>query len=139
MGANIFLQAHVNGGSQDIPTKDVLDCFAGFIAAQEDTFIELEFEEQESCTIFMDTTGPNIDNLMVSRPCSDDVLGPYLFRIMLLGNFVLFAPGLDSFIVSNEDVIGHMPEGMAEALGEARIASDLESFMKAYKQPLLPH
>jgi len=137
MGANIFLQAHVDGGSQEIPTKDVLDCFSGFIAAQEDTFIEVVFANDDSCTIFMDTTASTIDSLMVSRPCSEDVLGPCLFRVMKLGNFVLFAPGLDGFIASNEEVIGHMPDGMAEDLGEARIASDLASFMRALTEPLV--
>ena len=132
MGHSLHLQAHINGGSQEIPTKEVLACFSEFIAAQDDTAIYLEFSEEDSCTIYLCTTGPSIDHLTVSRPCGDDRLPECLFQVMQLGNFVFFEPGADRFIIPDEAVIQHMPEGMAEALGTAWIATDLDSFMKAY-------
>jgi hypothetical protein len=135
MGHDIFLQAHVQGGSQNIPTSEVLACFSRFITAKEDVSIELQFTEVDSCTIYLETTSPNIDNLMVSRPCGDRKLAECLFRVMQLGNFVLFEPDCDRFIVLRAEVIAHLPEGMAESLGEARVAPDIESFIEAYENP----
>jgi hypothetical protein len=132
MSHSLYLQAHINGGSQEIPTKEVLACFSEFIAAQDDSAIYLEFSPGDSCTIYLDTTSPSIEGLTVSRPCGDDRLPESLFRVMQLGNFVFFEPGGDRFIIPDEAVIQHMPEGMAEALGKAWIATDLDSFMEAY-------
>jgi len=132
MGHSIFLQAHSQGGSQNIPTSEVLACFSPFITAKEDAFIDLEFTETDSCTVFFDTTSPSINHLMVSRPCGDKQLYRCIFQVMKLGNFVLFEPSVDRFIVLREEVIAHLPEGMAEALGEARIAANWESFIEAY-------
>lgn len=135
MGHDIFLQAHVQGESQDIPTSNVLECFSQFITYKEDAFVDLQFTETDSCTIFFDTTSPSISSLMVSRPCGDERLARCLFRVMELGNFVLLEPGRDGFIVLRQEVIAHFPEGMAEALGEARIAPDIASFIEAYENP----
>ncbi len=135
MGHSIFLQAHFQGGSQNIPTSDVLACFSPFITARKDAWIDLQFTETDSCTIYFDTTSPSINHLMVSRPCGDKQLFCCLFQVMKLGNFVLFEPGVDRFIVLREEVIAHLPEGMAEALGKARVAPDIESFLEAYENP----
>lgn len=132
MGHSIFLQAHSQGGSQSIPTSEVLACFSKFITYREEAYIDLQFTETDSCTVFFDTTSPSISHLMVSRPCGDRGLAQCLFQVMTLGNFVLFEPGVDRFIVLREEVIAHLPEGMAEALGEARIAANWESFIEAY-------
>ena len=131
MGHEIFLQAHFQGGSQSIPTSDVLACFSPFITARKDAWMDLEFTETDSCTVYFDTTSPSISHLMVSRPCGDKQLFRCIFQVMKLGNFVLFEPGVDRFIC-REEVIPHLPEGMAEALGEARIAANWESFIEAY-------
>ncbi|MGO9572644.1 MAG: hypothetical protein ACLP5H_34440 [Desulfomonilaceae bacterium] len=136
MGHAIFLQSHIQGGSQNITTSKVLACFSQFITYREDALIRLQFTETDSCTIFFDTTNPSIDNLMVSRPCGDKRLFQCIFQVMKLGNFVLFEPGIDRFIVLREEVIAHLPEGMAEALGEARIAANIESFIEAYEKPV---
>jgi hypothetical protein len=135
MSHSIFLQALVEGGSENIPTSEVLACFSGFIYKKEDTFIDVEFGEDGSCKIFLDTTGTSVDGLMVSRPCAGEGLFRCLYCVMKLGNFVLFEPGANRFIVLREDVIGYLPEGMAESLGEARIAEDVESFLEAYFNP----
>ena len=116
MGHSIFLQAHFQGGSQNILTSEVLACFSQFITYREQSFIDLQFTETDSCTVFFDTTSPNIDHLTVSRPCGDRGLAQCLFQVMKLGDFVLFEPGVDRFIVLREEVIPHLPEGMAEAL-----------------------
>jgi len=135
MGHAIFLQAHFQGGSQNIPTSEVLACFSPFITAKEDAFIDLQFTDTDSCTIYFDTASPSIDHLMVSRPCGDRGLAQCLFQVMKLGNFVLFEPSVDRFLVLREEVIAHLPEGMAEALGKARIVDTIESFIKAYESP----
>jgi hypothetical protein len=135
MSHDIFLQAHMHGGSQKILTSEVLKCFSEFIAYKHPTYIDVEFTEEDSSTIFFKTTRKTITGMMVNRPCGDRGLARCLFRVMQLGNFVLFEGGAERFIVLREEVIPHLPEGMAEALGEARITPDIDSFIEAYENP----
>jgi hypothetical protein len=86
MGHEIFLQAHFQGGSQNIPTSDVLACFSPFITASKDAWIHLEFTETDSCTIYFDTTSPSISHSMVSRPCGDKQLFRCIFLVSCPAN-----------------------------------------------------
>ena len=135
MGRDVFLQAYIGGGSQEIATRDVLACFSDYVTHMNKTFVDVRFTGADSCTIFVDTTSPSIDTLMVSRPCRDARLAHCLFRVMRLGNFVLFEPGSDRFIALRDEVIEHLPEGMAEGLGELRATPDIESFIEAFGNP----
>ena len=111
--------------SQNIPTSEVLACFSPFITARRGMLDRPRITETESCTIYFDTTSQSINHLMVSRPCGDTQLFRCIFQVMKLGNFVLFEPGVDRIHwYCGKEVIAHLPEGMAEALGEARIAAN---------------
>jgi hypothetical protein len=135
MSHDVYIQAHLNGGSQYVQTSDILRCFSVFIADMDDRWIEVQFDEDASSTVFLDTKAPTECAILVNRPCGDRQLTRCLYCVMQLGNFVLFEPGVDRFIVLREETLAHLPEGMAEALGEAWIAPDVESFIDAYETP----
>lgn len=135
MSDDIFVQAHVKGDAQEIPTGDVLACFVPFIMHQEEDFIDLLFDEENTCTIFLDTNSPTVTDLLIERPCGDERLFECVYRVMQLGNFVLYQGEGERFIVLKEDTIAHLPEGMAEALGEAKIAPDQDSFLAELDRP----
>jgi hypothetical protein len=134
MSHDIFVQAHLNGGWQQIPTEEVLACFAPFIKQREDTFVDLEFDEYNSSTLYFEATRPTRTGFMLNRPCGDERLFECVFKVMHLGNFVLYEGGPERFIVLKEETIAHMPKDMVEALGEANITPDFESFMDAYRK-----
>ncbi len=135
MGHDIFIQAHLHGGDQKIPTEDILKCFSPFITERQDTFVELKFTDLDSSTIFLHTTSSHTTALMVSRPCGDDRLAEGLFQIMGLGNFALFQADCDVLIVLREETVSHLPEGMVESFARVRVAPDLESFIEAWEKP----
>lgn len=135
MGHDVFLQAHLYGGDQKIPTAEILKCFSPFIKERRDTYVDLALTEIDSCTVFLNTKSLHTTALIVSRPCGDDRLAEGLFEIMGLGNFALFQGSSDVLIVLREETVQHLPEGMVESFARVRVAPDLESFMEAWENP----
>ncbi|TDX00632.1 hypothetical protein [Dinghuibacter silviterrae] len=131
MSYEYFLQAHVKGAPQGIPTERILEVFKDYIVAKEETFIDLEFSEGNSCSIYLETEEPNNSGFMISRPCGDK-LGECLYAVMLLGNFVFFEPDGFQMIVVAPDVEAHLPEDMVASLGKPVVATDLKSFLELY-------
>ncbi len=124
-----FLQAHLNREPQNIPTINILEIFRDYIVEKGETYIDLEFDEGNSCTIYLDTDEPNNSGFMVSRPCSGR-LWECLYEVMLLGNFVFFEPGGLSMIIVNPEVERHLPTNMIESLGKPVVVQNRESFLK---------
>lgn len=131
MSLDIFLQAFHDGDPQDVPTPHILKCVGEFAANTDTDFVDLVFGPRDSCTLYFDTREPVVQGLTVNRPCGDRRLAKVLFEIMQLGNFVLFIPGEEPPIVTDEAAIGHLPEDMVEALGEPMVAATLEEFTRA--------
>jgi hypothetical protein len=131
MAYEYFLQAHLNGDPQGIPTECILTIFKDYIVTKDDTFIDLEFNEGNSCSIYLDTEEPYNSGVMISRPCGDK-LGECLYEVMLLGNFVFFEPDGIHVIIINPDVEVHLPKDMIESLGKPVIASGREAFLELY-------
>jgi len=132
MSYEYFLQAHLNQGFQPVSTERILEIFRQHITKQDDTYIDVEFDKDNSCTIFMNTVDATIDSLMVSRPCEDQQLGECLYEVMLLGNFVFYEPDGKQIITVNEATAAHIPSDMIEVLGQPAVANDKESFLELY-------
>lgn len=135
MSVDVFVQAFLNGQPQAVPTADVLACFEGFITKRHDSYFDVEFGPADSSTVFFDTTAPTTDGLMINRPCGDRRLSECLFRVMRLGNFIVFVPGEDAPWVLSEATVVHLPADMLECLGPPIVAPDLESFVLAFNSP----
>lgn len=132
MSYEYYLQAHLNQDCQQIPTESILAIFIDHIATKDETYIDLEFEEGNSCTIYMDTTSSTIDGLMISRPCDSRRLGECLYQVMLLGNFVFYEPDGKGPIVVNPETEAHLPFDMVESLGKLAISKSKEGFLELY-------
>lgn len=132
MSYEYFLQAHLNQDLQEIPTESILAIFKKYITAREDSYIDLEFEEGNSCTIYMDTTSSTITGFMISRPCYSRRLGECLYEVMLLGNFVFYEPEGKTPIITNPATEEHLPIDMVESLGNPTIGKSKESFLELY-------
>lgn len=131
MSYEYFLQAHLHQEAEKIPTESILSVFEPYIIAKDETSIDLEFDEINSCTIYLDTEEADNSGFMVSRPC-DDKLGECLYKVMLLGNFAFFEPDGKHIITVSPSVEAHLPMDLIETLGKPLVAASLEEFLKLY-------
>lgn len=132
MSYEYFLQAHIRQNSQSIPTESILSIFRDYTTSKDDTYIELQFDEENSCTIYIDTNDETVDHFMVSRPCYCRQLGECLYKVMLLGNFVFFEPDGKQPIIVNTETESHLPFNMCEVLGKPGVARSLDDFLELY-------
>ncbi|HEX6429004.1 MAG TPA: hypothetical protein VF008_15010 [Niastella sp.] len=132
MSYEYFLQAHLDQKSQEISTEKILLIFKDHIKEKDESYIDLQFEEGNACTIFIDTKEPTVSHLMVSRPCDSMQLSECLYQVMLLGNFVFFEPDGKHLIILNPDTEKHLPADMIETLGKPAIAENKNAFLELY-------
>jgi len=92
----------------------------------------LQFEEHNSCTIYLDADNSTVSHIMVSRPCGSKQLAECLYQVMLLGNFVFFEPDGKQPILVNPATESHLPEDMIETLGKPAVAKSLDDFLILY-------
>jgi hypothetical protein len=128
MSYDYFLQAYLHKDDQEISTEKILRIFERFITKKEDGCIEVQFDDKNSCTVYMETEKPFIDNITINRPCSGEEFPRCLYEIMQLGNFIFFEPDGNYPIILNPETEEHLPEDMVESLGKPKVADGLESF-----------
>lgn len=131
MSYEYFLQAHLHQEAQKIPTEKILSIFKRYIVAKDESSIDLQFDESNSCTIYLDTEEPGNSGFMVSRPCEAE-LGECLYEVMLLGNFAFFEPDGKHIITVSPSVEAHLPKDMMETLGKPVVGESQEDFLKLY-------
>ena len=131
MSYEYFLQAHLHKDFQKIPTEKILSVFRPYIVAKDKTYVDLRFDENNTCTIYLNTEAPDNSGFMVSRPCGGG-LGECLYQVMLSGNFVFFEPDGIHMITVNPSVEAHLPENMIATLGKPVVGVSLEEFLKLY-------
>jgi hypothetical protein len=92
MSYEYYLQACEDQGPQQVLTEPILAIFAPFIVKRDATYIDLEFDEMNQCTVYLETDGSTIDGLMISMPCGAEALVRCIYEVMRLGFFVFFEP-----------------------------------------------
>ncbi len=132
MSVDTFIQAFESGEPQALRTKDILECFDGVISDRSDSYIDVAFGPHNTSSIYFEVAKDTDTGVTVNRPCGDPGLAKRLYRLMQLGNCVLFTPGEDGFIVISEQAAEHMPDDMKECLGEPEIAGNEEAFVAMY-------
>jgi len=132
MSYSYFLQAHLHGGFQNVDTSKVLSIFEPYITEKSETYIDVKFDEENQCTIYIDTNEPAVTNLSVNRPGGCKKLAECLYNVMLLGNFVFYEPDGKQPIVLSSATASHMPEDMIDVLGKPAVARSLDKFLELY-------
>lgn len=132
MSYDYFMQAHVHGEAQEIPTEKFLRIFEKYISQKDDNYIDLYFDELNSCTVYMDTGEPTNSGITINRPCADERLIRCLYAVMQLGNFVFYEPDGKHMIALSIETEQHLPEDMVETLGKPLVAEGWEAFLEAY-------
>lgn len=132
MSYEYYLQAHLKEEAQRIPTARILSIFEDFITGRGENYIRVEFEEGNSCDIFIDLNEPFESGFMISRPCYSKQLGRCIYQVMLLGNFVFYEPDGKGAIIANPATEYHLPADMIEALGKPVLAESEDDFLELY-------
>lgn len=84
MAYEYFLQSSENKEPQQVSIDRVLAVFAPFIVKRDATYIDLEFDEMNRCTVYLEMGGPGTDSLMISRPCGVEALVRCIYEVMRL-------------------------------------------------------
>ena len=128
MSAEWFLHAHVNGRDQPIDVAKILFEIRKEKTEERRESIDVIFEGGQFSTFFIDPTASVVSSIMVWRPVKAVRLNELLFRIMKLGNFILFAPDGAFPIALVADIVAHLPPGMVQGIGAPRIAHSSVEF-----------
>ncbi len=128
MSYDYFLQAHSNKDFQEIPIESILQVFERFITAKGEGYFDVQFDDLNGCTIYMETEEPVTSAININRPCSGEEFTNCLYQLMKLGNFVFFEPNGNYPIILNPETEKHLPDDFLETLGKPVVADSLESF-----------
>lgn len=122
MSTEWFLHAHVNGRDQPVDVAKILFEIRREKIEERRESIDVFFEDGQFSTFFIDPAATVVSSIMVWRPAQAVRLNELLFRIMKLGNFILFAPDGAFPIALVADIAAHLPPGMVQGIGVPRIA-----------------
>ena len=122
MSTEWFVQAYVNGQDQPVDVASILLEIRKERTKVRRDSIDVFLEEGHFSTFFIDTAASVVSSLMIARPLQSVRLNELLFRILKLGNFILFAPDGAFPIARVADIAVHLPPGMMRAIGVPRIA-----------------
>jgi hypothetical protein len=128
MSYEYYLQACENQGPQEVPTQTVIEIFEPYIVRRDPTCLDLEFDELNNCSIFMNSDAPTTSGMMISRPCGTEALVRCMYEVMRLGYFVFYEPDGHGMIALTSETQMHLIEGMVESLGVPVVASSWEDF-----------
>lgn len=128
MSTEWFISAFKNKEPQNIPIKNVLEIFSAYKIKMDNNCIILELHNG-TIDIYLDLTENTISDLMISRPLRDKKMYRVLFKIMSLGNFILFAPDGNYPIILDKYTEHEFPDDMIEVLGKPKIAENERKFL----------
>jgi hypothetical protein len=133
MSYDYFLQACLEHNPQEIPTERILAIFEPFIIDKGPDYIELEFEKNNRCIIFMDTDATGNACLNVHRPRGGEPFVRCLYQVMLLGHVVFFELDGIKAITLSPEMDKHLLSGMLQTIGTPVLAANWEEFRKLWQ------
>jgi hypothetical protein len=130
MSFELFLSCYRDGEPAGIEEGRLRDVFGDALVREEPEFRcwRLEYgSELNGCDIFVTRleSDPNqVKALMVSRPVEEARLWDALYRIMRLGDVILFFPGGAAPLFADAGAVRHFPREMLDALGHPVIIEE---------------
>ena len=128
MSIEWYICAFKNKNEQYVPTDKILEIFSNYKIKKFTDYIEIDFG-YDIVAVFFELTEDKITNLMISRPILNDELKKLLYRIMKLGNFILYSPDGIYPIMVAKDIEKEFPDDMIEVLGDPKIAETEKEFV----------
>jgi hypothetical protein len=140
MSFELFLCCYQDGKPSGIDESRLRAAFGDALISENTEFRYWHLEygsEINSCDVYitrLENDSSQVTGLTVSRPVAEEGLWQSLFRIMQLGNVILFFPGGRSPLIANERAIRHFPDEMLEALGAPEIIESSHNIVAAIER-----
>ncbi|MFT4222348.1 hypothetical protein [Dysgonomonas sp.] len=128
MATEWFVQAFENQEEQFILTEKILEIIPEYKIEKEYNYIEVKLSN-DIVSIFIDLNSERNSGFMISRPVKSLELYSIIYKIMKLGNFILYtADGIYPIILY--DIDKEFPKEMIDTLGKPKIAVTETDFSK---------
>jgi hypothetical protein len=121
----VYVQFFERGEAAGVATADVLAAFPEAAPPDEFGFHRIAYGEQSWCELRLSTDADgHATAVTIDRPVAEPRLWDGVWRLLQLGNAVLYWPAADRPLVARAEVAAHLPRDMVEALGAPRIVAD---------------
>jgi hypothetical protein len=123
---NVFLSIFLYGEPHALADDCVQEAFGAALVevrAEPESW-RLDYDG-EDCEVFVTRRAAGdtgISALMVARPIADERLWDSLYRVMRIGNVLMFYLGCPFPLVADEAAIPHVPGDILEAIGKPVLA-----------------
>jgi hypothetical protein len=135
MGTEWYLDYWFEGEPQAIATSAIMGAMAPLPVAVGERYVVVTLPDQPTgwvgtLDIGIDAAAAHSSGLALIRPLVSDALNRMLYRVMRLGNSIIYAPGVDYPIILRAQVVQELPEGMIGALGPPCVAVTEDEFCR---------
>lgn len=127
MATEWFIQAFREGKEQYVSVEDIIKIFPEYEIEKEYGRVIVKLPDS-TVDFYGDFTARETSGVMIARPVKDMELTNIIYKIMELGNFVLYTPDGLYPIVLREEMEKELPIGMIEALGKSKSAANKIEF-----------
>ncbi|MGZ3426397.1 MAG: hypothetical protein ACXVCV_07100 [Polyangia bacterium] len=119
-----------------VATADVLAAFPEAIEPDPFGFRRLVYGAQSWCDLNLsrDANGDAV-GVLILRPVKEPRLWDGIWRLLQLGNAVLFTSSGDRPLLARSEVTAHLPAALLEALGEPLVVASGEAIAAAIESP----
>ena len=136
MSVSIYCQAHLNGDSQEIEVSEIIEAFSPHVVKSDEFGFKVEYDEMNSCFVYIDVKDKTCSSFSISKPCGDDRLYKAIFKCMKLGNFISYWSDGNKFYITNQSTISHIPSDMKEFLETDDVQTIVVNTVDEYLQEL---
>lgn len=131
MSSEFYIQGYHQGEFAGIARALVLDAFGLAEDTPDDGIIELRYSGNDDCGLSFKTTGNIVTSLCIHRPSEAPALLNSLFQVLNAGHYVLYAPGGNAPVVTQNGMTAHLPKDMVDALGKPVVVDGPDGILDA--------
>src|SRR5262249_39591738 len=109
MSFDLFLQWYADGRESGVPETTVAEVFGKFLVPENERTWRLQYDARNSAVVFLSRVPEGkISSLCINRPCADARLWEALYRLLSIGDPILFWPG-GGPVAAHPLVANHLP------------------------------
>ena len=131
MSIEFYIQGHRNGEEDGVALCEILNAFGKSEGEEVEGLYRLIYDAENSCEFSVTCKNGLVTAICIFRPCGHEKLYESIFDVLRSGPYVLFAPGGNAPIIVRREMAEHLPDGMAEALGEPVVVTDAKNISAA--------
>lgn len=118
MSFDLLFGCFTDGNPSRIPRAAVREAFGPCLREESNTSWVVDYGPAGASDIFVNPGPGEITSISVVDPITDPRLWESLFRILQLGNVVLYYPDCSAPMIADDSVAQHLPRAMIESFGD---------------------